>query len=203
MKKNIAILFLLISQVIYAQKSFDIDGFNIRFKKSVKVETINEFVKKKGFTTHKEIATDPNKKTIVIRVKIKSISKQKEVFDPNKFYLVSDYFIKRMRPLGVYHDLKRFEYIGKDETGKKYPKNNEYIFDENIKDTFLDYKIDAYRDTETILNFGTPEEPDFQSIYFNNKELKRSNIDVYFLMSKRIKDVKLYYGKTLIKEFKI
>ena len=144
-------------------------------------------------------------KKVQIRMRMKSLSGEKEAFDPNKFYIVSEEMQIRMMPIDVRYNYAAgwifvpFGYLvdfqPQDEKLKTWLE-----YKPEIKNTFFDYKIDGYQDICTTINFGTKRKPKVATPYLDHEDLKSCKLDVYFSLPKSLKNIKLYYGNVLIKE---
>lgn len=71
----------------------------------------------------------------------------------------------------------------------------------NIKDTFLDYKINGFQDISCSIDFGTRKKPNLVLPYFDNKNLKSCKIEVYFSIPSELEKGKVYYGDNVIADF--
>jgi hypothetical protein len=139
---------------------------------------------------------------------MKSISGEKEDFDPNKFYLISDKYKVRVRPIDLKHNHK----VGMDFIGFPYlidfkpidKRINKWAeYKPEIKDTFWDYKIDGYQDISPSINFGTKRKPRNISPYRDHKGLRSCRIDVYFSVPVDFEKGKIYYGNKIIADFEL
>ena len=176
--------------------------FEIDFKKAIK--------NSRHFETHTSsyfVQANKNQKKIQIRFKIKSISKKKKSFDPNKFYLVLEKYKKRLRPVDLKHNYAMTTFLGFEKLIDDKPKDDKksywYSYNPSIRDSFLDYKIEGYDDVDNCLNFGTKRKPRNKSIYFNHKKLKSNTVDVYFIVPKNLKKGTIYYGNQLLVDFNV
>lgn len=202
MKKTIFLLLILISFNGISQTTIIDNTFEFKFKKAIK--------NSRHFETHTSpyfVQANKEQKKIQLRFKIKSVSKKKEVFDPNKFYLVSDEFKSRLRPVDMKHNFAMTTFMGFhkliDEKPNEDKKTYWYTYNPSIKDTFLDYKIEGYNDVDNCINFGTNRNPNNKSIYFNHKNLKSNTVDVYFIVPKNFTSGKIYYGNELLADFNV
>ena len=139
---------------------------------------------------------------------MKSTSGKKENFDPNKFYLTSEKYKVRVRPIDLKHNYAvgmvfiGFPYLidfnPKDKRIKQWAK-----YKPEIEDTFWNYKIDGFQDISPSINFGTKRKPKKVSPYLDHKELRACRIDVYFSVPKEFEKGKIYYGTKVIADFEL
>ena len=211
-KQNIAILkankslivigvyVVLASFKSYAQKTtIEQDSVEIEFVKNDKL---------KGKYPKTYIGTILNGFRItVLEVNVKNINLKKGAFDPNKFYLVSEKPKFQYRPLDIFiaddkNHYSRFELVTK--TKPKETSNMQETYDPNIKDTYLDYKIDGVSGIKIPINLGSTEFPDKHVFHFKPKVINNSSILIYFYISSDfIKNGTLYYGNEKIAETKL
>lgn len=200
MKKTLLILLLFtIKFQLYSQEYIPADNFKFKFIKAKKAV---------GGNYYYTIKTPKGLKKTQVRFKMQSLSGKKDDFDPNKFYLVSDGYKWRVRPIDVRHNYAAgwifigFEYLVDFQPTDKRLK--EWLsYKPEVKNTFNDYKIDGYKDICPNINFGTKRKPKLSSPYLNHKELKSCKVDLYFSLPKDLKKFKVYYGETLIADTKI
>jgi hypothetical protein len=189
------------SFVVSAQTVAVDNTFSIDFKKAIK--------NSRHFEVHTSsyfVQANTNQKKIQIRFKIKSLSRKKEIFDPNKFYLVLETSKKRVRPIDMKHNFAMGSYLGFERLVNEKPikkKKQWYSYSPEIKDTFFDFKMVGFTDVDNCINFGTKRKPRNKAIYFNHKKLKSNVVDVYFIVSKTINKGKIYYGNTLVADFNV
>ena len=155
------------------------------------------------------------KKKNQVRFKMKSLSGNKEDFDPNKFYLVSNSYKWRVRPVDVRHNYAAgwifigFDYLIDFKSSKEVKKWASYKPD--IKNTFNDFKIEGYKDISNSISFGGTKEsllgPRSKVVtlnpYLDHKQLKSCKIDLYFSLPKDMKEFEIYYGNKLLVNTKI
>ncbi|WP_299116006.1 hypothetical protein [uncultured Winogradskyella sp.] len=185
---------LMLSGSLYCQDYIPADNFKFKFLKANKA---------RGGTYYYTIKASKEDKKIQVRFKMKSISGGKEDFDPNKFYLVSDEYKVRMRPLDIRHNYATgWIFIGFDHLTDFQPtdkKLKEWIcYKPEVRDTFRDYKIEGYEDVYPSINFGTKRKPKVASPYFDLRELKSCKVDLYFSAPKSMKKFRIYYGEKLL-----
>ena len=202
MKSILSVIIFLFSFQLIAQTTIVDNRFEFKFKKAIK--------NSRNFEVHTSeyfIKANKDQKKIQIRFKIKSLSRKKEDFDPNKFYLVSDTYKKRLRPIDMKHNFAMSTYIGFDKLINEPHKDRKevywYNYKPEIKDTFLEYPIAGYEDIDNCINFGTKRKSRNKSIYFDHKQLKSNTVDVYFIVPKSFKTGKLYFGEALVADFKV
>lgn len=177
---------------LFAQTN-TVDNFEFEFKKAYKNG------KFEAHTSSYYIKPGKNQKRIQVRFKVKSTNNDKVVFDPNKFYLISDTYKVRLRPVDikhshVMHTYLEFQRLVALENPNSKDKSYWYRVDNTIEDTFVKYRKDGYEDVETKLNFGTKKKPNIKAVYFKPKPVKSKTIDVYFIVPKNFKTGEMYYA---------
>ena len=191
---------VLLSFESYAQKAtIEQDSVEIEFVK-------NDKLKSKYPKTY--IGTLSNGFRItVLEVNIKNLDLKKGKFDPNKFYLISEKPKFQYRPLDIFiaddkNDYSRFELVTKKKP--KETSNMKETYDPNIKDTYLDYKVEGVSGIKIPINLGSPEFPDKHVFHFRPKVINDSRILIYFYISSDfIKSGTLYYGNDKIAETRL
>lgn len=133
------------------------------------------------------------------------LSKKRESFDGNKFYLISDVYKVRLRPIDlkfnyVAHTLWQFDRLTDNAEASG---QNAYKFKPEIKDTFLDYSKEGYEDISAKLDFGTKTNPDARFYYFDHKPVRANTIDVYFVVPEEFARGTLYYGDQELTVFEV
>jgi hypothetical protein len=201
-KNTIYFLLLLLSIEGISQTTIVDNTFEFSFKKAI--------TNSRHFEVHMSsyfVQANENQKKIQLRFKIKSVSKKKEDFDPNKFYLISDKYKIRLRPVDMKHNFAMSTFLGFEKLIDQEPLDKEktywYSYNPMIKDSFLEFKIDGYTDVDNCINFGTKRKPINKSIYFNHKDLKSNIVDVYFIVPKDFEEGKIYYKNELLSDFKL
>ncbi len=194
------ILTILLSIESYAQKAtIEQDSVQIEFIK-------NDKLKNKYPKTYIDKLSNGFRIT-VLEVDIKNIDLKKGKFDPNKFYLISEKPKFQYRPLDIFIADDKNEYSRFDLVTKKKPKATSKMqetYDPNIKDTYLDYKIDGVSGIKIPINLGSAEFPDKHVFHFKPKAINDSRILIYFYLSSDfIKSGTLYYGNEKITETKL
>lgn len=198
-KRFITIPFILIFYFIEGQSIYS-NNFEIKYKKAY-VNTALELHTSRVKIFHVD---KKKQKKIQVRFNVKTTTK-KHLFDPNKFYLLSKEYKKRLRPADIQkhkslHFYAPFEYLSNIKTKKEYWFLKHYP---NIPDTFLDYKIDGFEDIYNNVNFGTKKEPELYCIYFKPEKIKNKTVDLYFVVPKDFKNGIIYYENQKIKEFSL
>lgn len=188
---SIIILFCFNSN---SQEYIPADNFKFKFIKAKKAVGSNYYY---------TIKTPKNMKRTQVRLKMKSLSEKKEDFDPNKFYLVSDKYKTRVRPIDVrYNYAVGWIFIGfrfiidfepKDEKIKEW-----FPYKPEIENTFNNYKMEGYEDVICSIDFGTKRKPMVVSPYLDHEKLNSCKIDLYFSLPKDLEKIKVYYGNILI-----
>ena len=201
MKKYFTTLLIASSSIMFAQSFILDDKFDLEFKKVVKNSRLFEL-----HTSQSLVTASKGFKKIQIKFKLKSISKEKEDFDPNKFFMITETFKKRVRPADVKYsstggiisfDMLVYNELTEDE------KNYMYKYDPSVIDTFPDYKKEGYEDLNTSLNFGTKKKPDNREIYFGHSNIRSSRIDVYFSVPLELTHGTIYYGSLKLMDFEV
>ena len=163
---------------LHSQEFIPADNFKFKFIKAKKAVG-NNYV----YT----IKTTKDVKKIQVRYKMKSVSGKKDDFDPNKFYLVSDDYKIRVRPIDVRHNYGAgWIYIGFQHLVNFRPKGNlrQWLkYRPKVKNTFNDYKIEGYQDVQPSINFGTKIKPNVASPYLNHKDLRSCKIDLHKVLA--------------------
>lgn len=91
-------------------------------------------------------------------------------------------------------------------------KSLEKRYKPDVKDTFLDYEFEGITNltvpiyyeayNEYKVSFKNPDKERHES-YFEPKDLRKRNINLYFPMLKSAKSATLYYGYTKIADIKL
>lgn len=197
MYRNFTFFFLLFTSSVISQ-TFTVNGkYEMIFRKSLFVPR-NEIR-----TTSWGINAAPGFKKIQIRFEIKTLSGKTEFFDPNKFYIVSESYHIRVRPVDfTFHDFllnfTSFNKLSQEPTEGKYGHLLEYK--PEIKDYFNDYKIPNFEDIEIPLNFGDNKKPFIRKTYSEPKKWKSNLIDIYVIIPEDLNTFQLYYGAQNIME---
>ncbi len=206
MKIKLIIIALLSSQIFYSQIEIQDDNLTIEF---VKTKKASQFI---GAVTNVRTKS----KEIVqynVKVRIEMIDNKKRPFDANKFSLIDHQAKMRLRPLSVtytnFTDKWYFFQLIKDKP--KY-KSLEKRYKPDVKDTFLDYEFEGVSNInapicyeaydEYKISFKNPDKECHLS-YFEPKDLRKRNINLYFPMQKNVKNATLYYGFTKIADIKL
>lgn len=193
--KNLLIVFIVLFSIkSYAQKTIEQDSVEITFIKNDKLR--NRYPKTYS-------GTMPNGfRVTIMEVDIKILDFKKGKFDPNKLYLVSEKPKFQYRPLDIFISEGKKDYSRFELVTKKRPKATSKMqeaYDPNIKDTYLDYKIEGVIGIKTPINIGIGEFPDTHVFHFRPKVITDGKILIYFSISSEIiKKGTLYYGNEII-----
>lgn len=191
---KLIMLFLLTSSICFSQQ---ISSENLSF----------HFVFAKKFAGtrvgYQWVEVAENEKKIHVKLKMKTISGEKEDIDPNKFSLVSDTAKERIRPIEIKHNYAvNFPYLIKFKTNNK-AINSRAKFKPDIKDTFYEFSIQDYKDISPCINIGTKKKPQLVYTYFDHKKLKAVPIHLMFSVSKGFEKGKIFYGDKSIAQFEL
>ena len=201
MRKIILLFLTMSSSIIFAQTIILDDMFELEFKKVVKNSRFFEI------HTSSVVTASKGSKKIQFRFKLRSLTKEKEDFDPNKFYMITETYKKRVRPADAkfsYHGVvNEFDILVNNELTEKEKKKHLYSYDPSVIDTFHKYKREGYDDINTSLNFGTKRKPDNKEIYFDHWDLRTSTIDIYFGVPMELTEGTIYYGSEKIIDFQV
>jgi len=179
-----------------SQKFVEADNFEFKFIKAKKAS---------GATWEYTIKTSKESKRVQVRFKMKSLSRKRESFDPNKFYLVSDQYQVRLRTLDVRYNYAAgwiflpFDKLVEDQNANQGIEDF-VCYKPEVEDTFKDYSMEGYEDISPEINFGTKKKPKVVSPYLNPEDLRACKIDMYFTLPKDLKEFRIYYGSTIIAE---
>lgn len=206
MKIRFTILTLLITQMFYSQVKIQEDNLTLEYAKTKKA---SQFI---GMVTN---VSTKSKKVVQynIKVRVEMIDNKKKPFDANKFSLIDYKDSVRLRPIDVaYTNLTdKWHFIKLIKNEPKY-KSLEKRYKPDIKDTFLDYEFEGINNL-TIpicyeaydkykISFKNPDKECHES-YFEPKDLRKRNVNLYFPMLKSAESATLYYGNTKIAEIKL
>ena len=204
MKTRLIILAFLFTQVFYSQIKIQEDNLTIEYEKTKKA---SQLIAVTNVRTKSKKIVQYN-----IKVRIEMIDNKKRSFDPNKFSLI-DYQNKiRLRPVDVaytnFTDKWHFYKLIKNKPSYKSLENR---YDPSIKDTFLDYEFEGITNyiipihfeayNKYKISFKNPKKVPHET-YFEPKELRKRNINLYFPLIKGTKSTTLYYGNTKIEDIK-
>ncbi|AOR29309.1 hypothetical protein FORMB_22910 [Formosa sp. Hel1_33_131] len=204
MKTRLIILAFLFTQVFYSQIKIQEDNLTIEYEKTKKA---SQLIAVTNVRTKSKKIVQYN-----IKVRIEMIDNKKRSFDPNKFSLI-DYQNKiRLRPVDVaytnFTDKWHFYKLIKNKPSYKSLENR---YDPSIKDTFLDYEFEGITNyiipihfeayNKYKISFKNPKKVPHET-YFEPKELRKRNINLYFPLIKGTKSATLYYGNTKIEDIK-
>ena len=206
MTKRLALLTLLFTQIFYSQVKIEEDNLTITYSKTKKASQSIGMVTNVR-TTSKEVVQ------YNIKIRVEMLDNKKRPFDANKFSLVSYQDSIRLRPIDVaYTNLTdKWHFIKLIKNKPKY-KSLEKRYKPDIKDTFLDYEFDGISNIAipicyeaydkfkiTLKDFDT----ECHESYFEPKDLRKRNVNLYFPMSKSTEKATLYYGNVKIEEIKL
>lgn len=206
MKKRLIIIALLSTQIFYSQIEIKEDNLTIEYAKAKKASQLIGAVTNVR-TKSKEIVQ------YNIKVRIEMIDNKIRPFDANKFSLIDHQDKMRLRPLSVtYTNLTdKWYFIQLIKNNPKY-KSLEKRYKPDVKDTFLDYDFEGITNLtipicyeaydEYKISFKNPDKECHES-YFEPKELRKRNINLYFPMLKSVESATLYYGYTKIADIKL
>ena len=201
MKVKITLLIFLFTQIVTSQINIQEDNLTIEYAKTKKA---SQYI---GAVTN---VRSKSKQIIQynIKVRVEMNDNKKRPLDVNKFSLIDTENNIRLRPIDVaytnFTDKWHFYKLIKNKP--KY-KSLERRYKPEIKDTFLDYEFEGVTNI-TIpisyeaydkykISFKDPKRVPHES-YFEPKDLRKRNINLYFPMPKTVKSATLYYGYTKI-----
>jgi hypothetical protein len=172
---------------------------------SIEIEFVkNEKLKNKHPQTYISKKLHKGFRITLLEIDIKTLDINEKEFDPNKFYLVSEKPKFRYRPLDIFTVESKTKWTRFELVTKKKPKatsNMQETYDPDIKDSYLDYKIDGVSDIRIPINLGSVEFPDKHIFHFKPQILNSTKIVLYFYISSDfIKRGTLYYGNEEIAE---
>ncbi|MDO5978695.1 hypothetical protein [Flavivirga spongiicola] len=206
MKTILIILTILSTQIFYSQIKIQEDNLTVEYVKTKKASQLIGAVTNVR-TKSKEIVQ------YNVKVRIEMIDNKIRPFDANKFSLIDYQDKMRLRPLSVaYTNLTdKWYFIQLIKNKPKY-KSLEKRYKPDIKDTFLDYEFEGITNLTIPINYEAYDEykisfknPDKEchESYFEPKDLRKRNINLYFPMLKSTKNATLYYGYTKIADIKL
>lgn len=206
MNIRFTILTFLLTQIFYCQVNIQEDNLTIEYAKT-----------KKGSQSLGMVTNVRTKsKEVVqynIKIRVEMLDNKKRSFDANKFSLVDYQDSIRLRPIDVaYTNLTdKWHFIKLIKNKPKY-KSLEKRYKPDIKDTFLDYEFDGINNLTIPIcyeaydkykvSLKNPDKECHES-YFEPKDLRKRNVNLYFPMLKSAESAVLYYGKTKITEIKL
>ena len=203
MKTKLILLALLFTQIFYAQTKIQEDSLTIEYEKTKKASQFIGAVTNVRTKTEKIVQYN-------IKVRIEMLDNKKRRFDPNKFSLIDYQDSLRFRPIDVaYTNFTDKWHFAKLIKNKPNYKSLEHRYNPDIKDTFLDYefkgitnctfpiKYEAY--DKYKISFKNTKKVAHET-YFEPKELRKRNINLYFPILKSTKNATLFYGNTKIED---
>ncbi len=154
----LTISFCLLITLTYSQKVvIEEDNIKIEFIKSRKASKLIT-------ASNISIKSDEIKKVFV---KIKSLNNKRQLVDPNKFSLVDANNGLRFRPTDIfYQNFTDWWGFGRVSKTKPKFKFNDYLFDKDVEDTFLNYNFEGIENISLPINFNTKRKPDIHIIHF-------------------------------------
>ena len=206
MNIKLTILAFLITQLFYSQVKIQEDNLTIEYAKTKKASQSVGMVTNVR-TKSKEVVQ------YNIKIRVEMLDNKKRAFDANKFSLVNYQDSIRLRPIDVaYTNLTdKWHFIKLIKNKPKY-KSLEKRYNPEIKDTFLDYEFEGINNLalpicyeaydKYKISLKNPDRECHES-YFEPKDLRKRNVNLYFPMLKSAKNVTLYYGNTKITEINL
>ena len=206
MKLRITILAFLFTQIFYSQVTIQEDNLTIEYSKTKKASQSLGMVTNVR-TKSKEVVQ------YNVKVRIEMIDNKKKPFDANKFSILDYQNQIRLRPIDVAYTnfTDKWHFIKLIKNKPKY-KSLEKRYKPDIKDTFLDYEFEGINNLNIPIcyeaydkfkiSFKNPDKECHES-YFEPKDLRKRNVNLYFPMLKSTKSATLYYGNTKIAEIKL
>ena len=206
MNIKLTLLAFLITQLFYSQVKIQEDNLTIEYAKTKKAsQTIGMVTNVR--TKSKEVVQ------YNIKIRVEMLDNKKRAFDANKFSLVNYQDSVRLRPIDVaYTNLTdKWHFIKLIKNKPKY-KSLEKRYKPEIKDTFLNYEFEGINNltipicyeayNKYKISFKNPDRECHES-YFEPKDLRKRNVNLYFPMLKSAKNATLYYGNTKIAEINL
>ncbi|SRX73604.1 hypothetical protein [Aequorivita antarctica] len=192
MKTLIAILFTFNSILSYGQSTKVDNTFQLEVKKVDQRSRLFQ-MHFKGYY----IRIPEDSKKIQFKLKAKSLTNEKETFNPNNLYVVLRDKNLRLRPFDG--DFIQLVDVKPDDKTPYYG----YHYNPEVTDTFKDYQMEGFKDVETCIDYGTNKKPHIKPIYFNTREFKTETFNLYFAMPKDQISGELYYGNIKLMDFKL
>ena len=208
MKTIFLFLTLLFTQLFYSQIEIQEDNLTIEYKNNNKAGQIvglgnitNVYSKTKNWVQYS------------IKVRIEMSDNKKRTFDPNKFSLIDPNNKIRLRPI----DISNSNYLNqwhlyrliKDKPNYKSLENR---YKPNIKDSYMDYEFEGIKNAIIPINYDAYDkykisikEPNkvAHESYFEPRDLKKQNLNLYFFIPVGSEIVTLYYGNKIIADIKL
>ena len=206
MNIKLTILAFLITQLFYSQVKIQEDNLTIHYRKTKKASQSIGMVTNVR-TKSKEVVQ------YNIKIRVEMLDNKKRAFDANKFSLINYQDSVRLRPIDVaYTNLTDKWHFYKLIKNKPKYKSLEKRYNPEIKDTFLDYEFEGINNLtipicyeaydKLKISFKNPDRECHES-YFEPKDLRKRNVNIYFPMLKSAKNATLYYGNTKIAEINL
>ena len=202
MPKIIFIFLFFLINFSFAQTSIE-DG-----RSTVEVRKVKKNGKFEVHTSRYFISAGKDSKKVQIRIKLEATNGEKNIIDPNKFYLVLDNYKIRLRPVDLKYPFAMASVafdrlIKEDERDTGNTAWGGYAKGTGVPDSFPDYSIEGYKDIDISLNFGTERNPIVRTVYYRPNDIESSLIDIYFMMPKTAKNARFFYGDIKISDITI
>lgn len=206
MNIKFTILTFLFTQIFYSQVKIKENNLTIEYKKVKKAsQSIGQLTNVK--TKSKDVVQ------YNIKVRVEMLDNKKRSFDANKFSLINYKDSLRLRPIDVTYTnfTDKWHFI---KLIKNKPRYNslEKRYKPDIKDTFLDYEFEGINNLIIPICYQAYDEKHFRlkipdkechESYFEPKDLRKRNVNLFFPMLKSVKSVTLYYGNKKITEIEL
>lgn len=203
MNIKLTVLAFLITHLFYSQVKIKEDNLTIEYVKTKKAsQTIGMVTNVR--TKSKEVVQ------YNIKIRVEMLDNKKRDFDANKFSLINYQDSVRLRPIDVAYTnfTDKWHFIKLIKNKPKY-KSLEKKYKPEIKDTFLDYKFEGINNLTIPICYEAYDkykisfknlDRECHESYFEPKDLRKRNVNLYFPMMKSAKNATLYYGNTKIRE---
>ena len=200
MKKYYLLIFTLLSFNLYSQAIIENGNIKLEFKKA---KTISKLLQNHTLI----IVKSKELKTIMIKIKMESLTDNREIIDVNKFFLIDEKSKSRIKLIDASRKeltaYVAFEKLVDENIQSKKKKSFHYSYDSTVKDKFYDYKMESYKDIVCPINFGSKRKPNNKVIYYRPDDFRRKKLILFFPFLKNSKSATLYYGDKKIKNFSI
>jgi len=140
-------------------------------------------------------------KTVYIKLRMSTISGEKEMFDVNKFSLVDETHKLRSRPMDVSYQAFT-AYLGFNKLVKEPLKKNlaGFEYEPEIEDSFEEFDFEGYTQFAVPIDYDGWGRRKNLIVYFKPQEFKSKKLNFFFPYPKSIKKGSLYYGNEKIAE---